>query len=375
MRSEKVKILSYQNAYNYGAILQAYGLQKAVERLGFLDVSFINYFPSYLKSHYSVFPKGWFVPPTKTIRGFISYYINLPFWIVNKYRRYKSMDRSRRRMLNQSGPELNTIKDFKGIECDYLICGSDQIWSTWITGVPDPVFYAGGDYKKLICALAYAPSTELSTFSDIQNIETMKKLLGNFKYLSAREEAVQRKLIDLTGRDVCWCVDPTILCGAESFKNIASKKLVNNKYVLLYTYGEHPLINEVINRIPDNDQLEIHIVSFGASGRWTLSSRKTHAEISVEDFLSYFLYASYVITNSFHGLAFSLLFRREFLVLYEESKSARCESLLHRVGCDSRMVKCVDDIRWTKVDFTEVHKNLENMRKDSENYLKKCLNC
>ena len=89
----------------------------------------------------------------------------------------------------------------------------------------------------------------------------------------------------------------------------------------------------------------------------------------VEDFLSYFKYASYVVTNSFHGLAFSLLFEKNFTVTWEENKSTRTEALLRELNMKDKIVRTASDAKWKEIDYARVNGDLEAIRKKSINYL------
>ncbi len=368
-----VRILSYQNAQNFGALLQAYGLMKTVQKLGYQDVCFLNYNPDYLKRRYRLL---WqLFPSQKNIKSFILFLVNTPFIIFNRIRRNYVFNKSRSRLLVQDNKELSRLEDFKDIECETLICGSDQIWSTWITGEPDPVFYGVGDYKNIKCRIAYAPSTELSTFENPLFVKKMNALLKNFDYLSARENSVKEHLQEMTGRDVALCVDPTILCGPDAFLEIASKRLVKKEYILVYAYNpKDSLINDIIKSIPKHEQYEIHYILFGSSGLLATLNRNYHAEISIEEFLSLFKYASYVVTNSFHGLAFSLLFEKNFNVGYVEKKSGRCESLLNEIGLSGRLIKQAGFVYWEYPDYPAVNEKIAEIRQESITYLNKALN-
>ena len=366
----KIRILSYQNAQNFGAVLQAFGLQQTLRSLGYTDVSFINYNPDYLRKRYLVFPSKWFLSKEKGIRMIISFYINLPFKILNRWRRNRRFAISRKNLLEQTPVQYRFYKDISEIECNALILGSDQIWSTWITGVPDPVFFGKGNYVNLKRVISYAPSTELSTFENDSTIKIIADYLNGIDCLSVREETVKEKLSALFGRNAQVCVDPTILCGKEVFDRISSKRKIENNYILVYSYnnGAKP-IQDIILTIPELEKYEVHYISFGCSGLRETFSKYSHNEICIEDFISLFKYASYVVTNSFHGLVFSLLFNTKFAVAYEAGKSARCESLLSQIGCINKMILSKDDVDWEAFDYDYINKRMEELRNQSKEFL------
>lgn len=371
----KIRILSFQNAVNFGAVLQAYGLFKTIKDLGYKDVKFLNYNPVYLKRRYLVFTLGMLKPVSWNPRILFSQYLNLPFSIINRYRRNRKFSLSRKHLIEQTDFELHAINDFNDIECNCLICGSDQIWNTWLTGVPDPVFYAQGNYKGLKAAISYASSTELSTFDNTENVRTMLKYLKSFNNISVRELSVQKKLKELTDLDVKLCVDPTILCKPEHYSEIAIKNIIGKPYILVYAYDNNAdNINKIIRTIPDYQKYEVHYISFGCSGLRGTLSPYMHSEISIEEFVTLFKYSSYVVTNSFHGLAFSLIFKKNFNVAYVEGLSARCESLLKQIDCYDRFIKETTDIKWATPDYAKIQQFIAQIRKDSIDYLQTSLN-
>jgi hypothetical protein len=97
------------------------------------------------------------------------------------------------------------------------------------------------------------------------------------------------------------------------------------------------------------------------------------SELSIEEFLSYIKHASYVVTNSFHGLAFSLLFEKNFNVDYEPGKHIRCESLMNQINLTSRFVKDLKNIVWDEINYSDVNGRLAEIRNRSKDFLKMAL--
>ncbi len=369
--SKKVRIISFQNAQNYGAILQAFGLMKTIESLGYEDVQFINYNPPYLRNRYKVLSKRFFDTSKYSFIIKVKFWLTIPVIIFNRLRRNATLNKSRKRLLQQTKIVFHDVSDIKNVECNLLICGSDQIWSTWITGNPDPVFYGKGDYIGIKRKISYAASTEISTFDNQDNVNKINALLSNIDSISVREKTAQDKLQKITGRDVHLCIDPTILCGREHFSKIASRRKVNAPYILVYSYDiGDPDVQKIIHTIPSYQEYQIHYLCFGSSGLRGTISNNIHGEISVEDYLSFFKYADYVVTNSFHGLAFSLLFEKAFNVAYMQGLSTRVESLLEQLNLQNRLVRNNEEVSWAPIDYDLVNVGLIKIREKSINYLK-----
>jgi len=368
--NSKVRIISYQNAQNYGAVLQAFGLQQVIKSLGFEDVIFINYCPKYLKDRYVVFPAKWYLPPQRGIINILKYYISMPISMVCRWVRNRAINKSRKLLITQSEQQYRCFEDFVNVPCEYLILGSDQIWSTWITGMPDPVFYGKGDYKGLKRIISYAPSSEMSTFNNQEYISVIEEYLKGIDCISVREKSVSKLLNEKLGIGSKVCVDPTILSGKAFFDQIAAKRKVNKNYILVYSYKCHSdFIQSLIKTVPEYEKYEIHYIGFAPSGVRDIFNKKCHNEISVEEFVSFFKYASYIVTNSYHGLAFSLLFNQKFIVAYEEGKSTRCESLLLQIDASDKLVHQTSEVNWDNFDFEHINERLEILRNDSKQFL------
>lgn len=374
MKEKKIRIISFQNAHNYGAVLQAYGLQQYLYSLGYKDVKFINYNPKYLRQRYKPFlfnsPNNKHFSLQYQLKRLISY----PFSVCSSIKRNHQFNHSIKKLLVQTDKVITDITDLSNEIADILICGSDQIWNTSLTGTFDPVFFAQGNYAHLGYAISYAPSTELSALTEDMAIN-LTKMLGGFKYISVREEPIMHILKKWTDRDISVCIDPTLLCGPDAFKRIASKRIVKDDYILIYAYDTKSCnINKIIESIPDYKKYKKHVILFSGGSIKSFFCYNNHGTLSVEDFLSYFLYASYVITTSFHGLAFSLLFEKNFNVLFVERKYVRCKALLTQLNLLSRFIEPHSNIvTWESLNYVEINKRIDGLRSLSIDYLNKAL--
>lgn len=367
-KNNKIRIVSFQNAHNFGAVCQAYGLQQTLLDMGYTDVKFYNYNPQYLKDRYDPF-KLWKHPNYNvSILHKITRFIRWCSAILGTYYRNAKFKSSIKRLLHQTDKEWCQVKDFANEEADVLICGSDQIWNIALTKVLDPVFF-GLALKKTGKVIAYAPSTEISSLSDsvLQNIA---KFTAHFSSISLREQSVKEKLQPVIAQPIEVCVDPTILCSKETYDEIASHNLVKVPYICVYAYyPDEEIVQEVIKTIPNYEQYEVHYISFTAANMNKWRDKSYHFAISIEDFISYFKYASYVVTNSFHGLAFSLMFEKNFMVTWMDKVSTRSESLLKNVELSNRMIHNASEAVWNDVDYTRVNNALNKLRNHSREFL------
>lgn len=369
---KKIRILSFQNAHNFGAVLQAYGLQQTILSMGYKDVKFLNYNPKYLSDRYNPFARRNIAFPS-TLRGSIgwcAYYLPYMMSSISRNRKFNDSIKS---MLIQTNKLILDKEGFGDEDADVLICGSDQIWNTALTGDFDPVYLGEGNYRSVGIVASYAPSTELSSLTEAM-AERLCAQLSRFKYLSVRENPVKDRLQKYISEKIQVCVDPTILCGAKSYLDVASPRLETRDYIVVYAYDPNDsIIQDLIKTIPEYQNYSIHVILLGPKGLRETFRKNVHSAIKVQDFLSYIKYASYVVTNSFHGLAFSLLFEKNFNVAYCEGKHVRCLSLLQQIEMEERFVRNKNNIHWENLDYKQINQKLENVRKDSLNYLKKVL--
>lgn len=368
-KDKKIRIVSFQNAHNFGAVCQAYGLQQTLLELGYKDVLFINYNPQYLKNRYNPWITWNYLNLDTSFPRKISRIIKWMSLVFSTTMRNIYFEHSIKRMLRQTPKELHLREEVAKETGDVLICGSDQIWNNSLTGLLDPVFFGLANkngYKKII---SYAPSTEIAALSE-STLQKMAQNVEHFSHVSVREESVRNLLQPLVSKPIEVTVDPTILCSRNAFDRIASKRLVKNPYICVYAYfPDEELIQNVIKTIPKYENYEVRYILFTATNLYQWGNKSIQSVMPVEDFLSYFKYASYVVTNSFHGLAFSLLFEKNFTVTWEENKSTRTEALLRELNMKDKIVCTASDAKWKEIDYARVNGDLEAIRKKSINYL------
>lgn len=371
--SKKIRILSFQNAHNFGAVLQAYGLQQTILSLGYKDVKFINYNPKYLSDRYNPLTRAHILPGKGSLRSMVRKLVRYPAYLISTVRRNASFRSSIRRLLVQTPTCITNESGLVNEEYDVLVVGSDQIWNTSLTGTFDTVFMGMGPYKKAGYVISYAPSTELSALTD-ERARELAGLIEPFRHISVRETPIKEKLEKYTAKSIQVCVDPTILCGADAYNRIVAPCPSSKKYILVYAYDPHKeSILEMVKTIPNWQEYEVYSVLLGARGLKQLFNKNILSELSIEEFLSYIKHASYVVTNSFHGLAFSLLFEKNFNVDYEPGKHIRCESLMNQINLTSRFVKDLKNIVWDEINYSDVNGRLAEIRNRSKDFLKMAL--
>jgi len=337
----KIGILTFHRAYNYGAVLQAYALKKVIESFG-AEVEIINYKCDQvdLDHHprYSIKKMG-------LIRGGIGFY--------GRFAKSLVFERFSKRKFNL-GKEYNR-KNINDIEDDFdvFIAGSDQIWSNKFSGF-DTTFLLDfvRDPKK---KYSYAASFGFSSFPDATK-EIYQKYLQTFQKLSVREDSAAEMLNKECGLQSFVHLDPTLIMGANRWKSFCKPpKCERKKYILIYTIQPPVNLISYAKRLAQETGLELLYLS---------NSYRQHQEIkhirlvSPEEFVGWFNGAEYVLTNSFHGTAFSLIFNKKMIVEIEtqHSLNTRSRDLLRLCNLESRILPKdyeaykLDDIQWGSVN-------------------------
>ena len=350
----KIGILTFHCAVNYGAVLQAFALKEYLKGLGH-DVYIVDYRPKYLLSPYRVF--RWDIWP-KPIKDKIRHLFRELFIAPIRWKRRKVFFQFIDKYLNPYKLDLNDrLNDF-----DMFIFGSDQIWNKKITDGYDLVYF--GDFpaakqKKLI---AYAASMG-DNAPDIVDSEFLKSKFKFFDKVGVREEATT-VVFNSWGITSAHVVDPVLLLGASGFRRLIINSAPKRAYLLLFTLRREDYAVPISRMIASSFGLDvIEIVSHKESVR----NKNLKQSLSPLEFISYFYNASYVVTSSFHGTVFSILFEKDFItVKHKNIQMDRMESLLKSLGLLNRLISDdAVDFEKAPIDYNSVNHKCSQLRDES----------
>lgn len=315
----RIGILTHPQFVNYGGILQCYALSTLLRKMGHEPIvirreanrSFFlwEWVRALLRIlHYPRYYKPIKVDRTKNIRPFIQKYITRT-----------SPIRSRQQMFNVC---------YK-YQLDAVIVGSDQVWRR------DYARRFGYNYfldfvPNGILKMSYAASFGLKEWTyNYQETKKIKKLLSHYSGISVREAEAVEMLMNNIGMKAYQHVDPTLLLTADDYASITSQRLVDESYIFVYWLGDKELM---LNQIQVLETSGKKVVS--------IFLRDNVEQISIEDWLSYIKYADRIITDSFHGSVFSIIFKKQFTVLKNDSGgNGRISSLCKMFEIDADSVK------------------------------------
>jgi hypothetical protein len=318
----KIGLITYHNSVNYGAVLQAYALQKFLRSEGH-NVEFIDYQPKQIttsNTKYLYFRGQRLINPALVISG------------LQKREKFSSFMSSK---LPLSRKTFYTKEELKTSLHNYnvVICGSDEVWN-----VSDAYTDFGQDLSYFldfindsgIRKVSYATSFGYTTEIKQSSQANLSRLLNDFEHIGVRDSN-SLGLVEQCGAKATKVLDPTFLVN---YSDILCLPKNSEKYILLY--GSFSRVQgKCIENLAQSEGLDI--ISIGARpGEW--KPKKSVINIGPKEWVGYFANATYVFTNYFHGAIFSIIFKKPFTSFDRSGKSIKVKDLLNSLGLADRIV-------------------------------------
>lgn len=354
--------ITCHNANNHGARLQTFALAEYLRGMGH-NVQVIDYQPPYMHHYGSV----WYNPG-----------LNLAEW-AKLFLFYRKRARNQRRLRIMSDFSDRYIPTTPQVylsyealrshppRADVYIAGSDQIWNTSFPNGTDPAFYldfAPADALKLSYAASFATSAIPDAHRDF-----VRRGLANFDAVSVRETSA----VDIAGglgREAAQVVDPVFLLSPDFWSgDFMGKAEVAHPYLLVYDFERNDSVRQVAQRVAKLRGLRIYSVSPTPLGY----ADRSFVACSPNDFVALVHGASCVISNSFHGTVFAMIFGRDFyMVPRADGLNQRMSDLLAMYGLTGRIVMpdAADGILLSPIDYAPVHSKLRSDISRSKFWLK-----
>ncbi|MGV3583168.1 MAG: polysaccharide pyruvyl transferase family protein [Methylophilus sp.] len=258
---------------------------------------------------------------------------------------------------------LKSVRDFSEIEYDAVILGSDEIWNlNNKTFNHSPIFFGGKVRAKI--RVSYAPSANGMTYEDFLNYPEKTSLLSKIDYLSARDGLSVEMVEKVTARDVTEVLDPTFLIDWTPYEKGEPPK----NYLLVYCYHLNLERTKQIEALAKKIAAEVVVV-----GHFCDFGHKTHV-ISPLEFLGYIKKAKFVLTDSFHGTVFSILYNKEFCSFV--GKNYKVADILNKFELSNRNASLVSDLgvfAHQEIDYAKVNSLVEVKRNESKRFLNNAL--
>lgn len=368
----KVGILTFHFAHNYGAMLQAYGLSKYINSIGH-KCEIVDYRLRYiyqwvekynLISYYHAQREDGF-GFIKSVLRTIRYYPRLK---QPKDKRWKLFDK----FMNSYLPTGHRIynKNKIGAKYDALVVGSDQIWNADLTDGLQDVYFLNFDFKGK--RIAYAASSGLDFVTGNQGY--IHTALKKFDHISCRESGLSAYCGNLLKRDITTVCDPIFLLSKDDWTTLCTNRIFIEEYILVYGFNENRLFGDVISEV--STLLDLPVVRIGNKALPKLNVRTYNIEAGPKDFLTLFNKASYIITNTFHGVSTAMVFNKQFVAVLPDSRFNRIVNVLQIAQLKDRIVKTIDDIKPlidSEIDYNNVESNMRGLIEASKNYIQESL--
>ena len=373
----KIKTITCHDVYNVGASLQAYALAEYLKELGH-DIEIINYKPEYLFTYKltGVGNSRYDYPILRELYQLAK----LPGRIKNKYgKRKKEFDEFTKKYLPVTEKKFTSNEDLKKNlpKADVYFAGSDQIWNTIFNNGKDPAFYLDFAPKSAIKA-SYAAS-----FATEDVLEEWKarvqQWLKKLDYISVRESSGVEIVKKLGIERVQQVVDPVFLLDSSKWE-ILEKKVNNTEpYILIYDFDNNQKIYDFAKNLAKKNGWKIYSLLKNKE------CDRSFENEGPESFLWLVHHAEFVISNSFHATAFSIIFQKQFVVFQRIEKiNTRMRDLLMDLNLDRNLTvdeniknigvinySIVDEIVKSKIDIskTYIDKVISGDKNEKENFV------
>ncbi|SET12662.1 Polysaccharide pyruvyl transferase [Pseudobutyrivibrio sp. C4] len=270
-----------------------------------------------------------------------------------------------------------TIPDLKEETDDYevLLLGSDQLWNPMWTEDAYLFDWADNRHRKITYATG-----GITRFQGRDALNLAEKIFkeGKYDYISVRENSGKEILTRYLSQDVEVVLDPTLMIERKKWDLICSNISINEQYILCFFIGKYSAHNHVLEYFAkSNNVKKIYIIKSNLLEEIIVNGdKKIIEDVGPTDFISLIKNASYVFTDSFHGVAFSILYNKNFYYMdraYVDSKLAdidRIVNICNTLGIGNRYVNCKKDLNnISPINYSEVESKLAIEREKSLAYL------
>ena len=362
----KTGILTFHRALNYGAVLQAYALRKTICDLGH-DCEVIDYGIIGQEPRINLSFNGFKPFIASVLINLLSYFnADIRRSRFSKFRRNYLKTSTKRYLSNTDIKE--SIKNY-----DAFVTGSDQVWNPYLSNNDNSYFLDFVSVTKT--KISYAASFGLSKIP----VEVKKEyalLINRFNSVSVRESEGKEIIKELIGRDSELVLDPTFLLTGENWLDIANPVSISGPYILCFVImADPPGFMDFCHYLKKITGYKIIRV---VNPKYKLDfSLKIIASAGPLEFLGLMKNASIVVTNSFHGTAFSIIFKKPFYTfLYNNDRDIRLKEITQKLGLSDRLICNRSQQPLSEsinIDYTEPYKILQIEIHKSVNFLKNSL--
>lgn len=364
----KIGILTFPNSKSYGAALQMFALYKICQDFGY-DTEIVNYYNSWMKHN-----KHMSVGAGKN--KVLFYGKQIAQDLIHSYMKFRFM---RFENMMQKYPQLpfSDPQKLPSLAKRYgaIICGSDQVWNPDITNKDLSYFLDFcGTYTTRI---SYAPSFGVE-FLPQPYTEAVCRELKEFEFLSVREESGKKLIHELAGLDAKLVVDPTLLMDEKQWRNYERVySQAKGEYILYYTIRSSRSLWMHCLELAKKTNMKILRIGSNVISKQFLKEDGVEyvCDIGPDQWLYLIHNASYVVTNSFHGTAFSVIYRKNFYLEFSSFTNSRLSNIVSLLGLKDRVLSDGVEITPSATDYSKTEKVLPELKAESMAFLENALKC
>ncbi len=359
---KKTAVISIFRTGNYGATLQAYALKQAIQEHQAGQAEIVNYCCDAIKGkiNYNYLKKAGL---KNTIAAIVDKICYLPR--MRKVNRFVDSYVTGPELTREQLPSLNSRYDF-------FLTGSDQIWN------PD---IQQGDYSYLLDFVEddYKKRSYGSSFGIKELPEacraTYRELLSEYECITVRENTGADIVEALLGRRPQIVLDPVFLLTREEWERLLPERIYQKDYIFTYRMSYSKIITSVARRVQKETGYPIMASPFLIG--YTPETRM-YMGLSSLEWVRAIYDSSFVITDSFHGVVFALIFSKPFYYVvttdHIKSRLSRLETLLGRLGIEGRIISSPEecDLK-ASMDYGRIQGMLQEEREKSIQILRRML--
>lgn len=355
----RIGILTHPLHSNYGGILQNYALQEVLRKMGHDPITLRTG-----KITYILWAKRTVKSIVKKMKGSDASMPIVPFIYDKRQSGIESFVKKYIKTTEKVFWYSSNLIDKYQIEA--LCVGSDKSWASYFKRIDDMFFAFARNYD--IIKFSYAPSFGTDKWEfDTKQTEKCRELVKSFTGVSVREHSGVRLCKDYLHADAKWLVDPTLLLSVKEYCSLCAhiKQREGDfifAYILNYTDDKKKYIEKVSHSLKKKVIL-------------LLAEKNVRSNDTVENWISLFRDAQFVITDSFHGTIFSIIFHKNFISLANPLRGTeRFKSLSEMFSLDDNILMAIPDkYIQTKIDWTKIDEEIQKRQKESMKFIKDSL--
>ena len=346
----RIKIVTFFSSHNVGAMLQAYGLQHFLKKK-INHVEILNYEDHQPKIFYKA----------RNIQTFMRNIIGLIYYKQLKvgYNRFESFLNDEL-WLTEAYNEFDELYQYN--DADLMIVGSDQVWNPLNFR---PIYFLDFVSNNTVKA-SYAASMGVSYVPE--EIESKYySLLNQMDFISVRESNAKEILSKKTNLEINVNLDPTFLLSVNEWRKLQNSLDINQPFIFCYILYNPPWLNEYLKKL--KNETGFNIVLINNSGLRPVFNDICVRDAGPKEFLWLIDNAEIVVSSSFHGNVFSIIYEKEFYAVINPKSNSRIKNILDICNLQDREVTTANSERIMLIDFDRVKKRINTEISRSDKYL------